>query len=284
MRQLIFRNFIQIEILAIETERAKPLQILFDPIVHELGVFSSWRNEILHLHLFELTRPQDEVSRSHFVAKRLTNLRDTKRQFAPHGRLHIQKVDEYALGGFGSQIGQRRRIIICNSPQLCLQHGVERAGFGPIAGATRRALLIGDLVGSKTSFALAAINQPIIERGFVARVLPNETIENDRGVEALNIVAFIDQPAPPCLFDVVTELDAEWTIVPGAAEAAVNFGRGENKTSPLGERNDSVDVWCRHEYRIIKNPGISKTLRKISRGFMRITRIRGSYSVYLLGV
>jgi hypothetical protein len=48
------------------------------------------------------------------------------------------------------------------------------------------------------------------------------------------------------LFDVIAELDAEWAIVPGAAEAAINFGRGENKTSPLGERNDSVDVWCRH--------------------------------------
>jgi hypothetical protein len=68
------------------------------------------------------------------------------------------------------------------------------------------------------------------------------------------------------LFDVVAELDAEWAIVPGAAEAAINFGRGENKTSPLGERNDGVDVWCRHEYRIIKILEISKT----SRGFTRI--------------
>jgi hypothetical protein len=50
------------------------------------------------------------------------------------------------------------------------------------------------------------------------------------------------------LLDVVGKLDAKWTIVPGAAEAAVNFGRRENKASPLGERYDGVDVWCRHEY------------------------------------
>ena len=47
---------------------------------------------------------------------------------------------------------------------------------------------------------------------------------------------------------VVAKLNAEWTIVPGAAEAAINFGRRKNKTSPLGERNDGVDVWCRHKY------------------------------------
>jgi hypothetical protein len=64
------------------------------------------------------------------------------------------------------------------------------------------------------------------------------------------------------LFDVIAKLDAEWTIVPGAAEAAVNFGRRKNKTAPLGERYDGVDVWCRHEYRIIKIPEISKTLGK----------------------
>jgi len=64
------------------------------------------------------------------------------------------------------------------------------------------------------------------------------------------------------LLDVVGKLDAEWTIVPGAAEAAVNFGRRENKASPLGERYDGVDVWCRHEYRINKIPEISKTSRE----------------------
>ena len=101
-----------------------------------------------------------------------------------------------------------------------------------------------------------------MKRRLVSRVLPNHTIENDRRIDSLDVIALVDEPAPPRLFDVIAELDAERTIVPGAAEAAVNFGRRKNKTSPLGERNDSVDVWCRHEYRIIKIPEISKTLRK----------------------
>ena len=74
-----------------------------------------------------------------------------------------------------------------------------------------------------------------MKRRFVTRVFPDETIENDRRVDTLDVVAFVDEPAPPRLFDVVAELDAEWAIVPGAAETAVNFGRRENKTSPFGK-------------------------------------------------
>src|SRR6185369_2251116 len=262
MRQLLARNFIQKEILAIDTEGAKPLEVLFDPIVHELRVLGSWRNEILHLHLLELASSQNEVSRRDFVAERLTDLCDTKRQFAPHGRLHIQEVNEYALSGFRPQISQRGRIVICNRAQFGLQHGVDRPRFGPVARATGRTLVVDNLVGSKAAFALAAIDQPIIKRRLVTRVLPDKTIENDRRVDALDVVTFVDEPAPPGLFDVIAELDAEWAIVPGAAEAAINFGRRENKTSPLGERNNGIDVWCRHEYRIIKILEISKTPSK----------------------
>src|SRR6185369_16316982 len=260
MRQLLARNFIQKEILAIDTEGAKPLEVLFDPIVHELRVLGGWRDEILHLHLLELASSQNEVSRRHFVAERLTDLRDTERQFTPHRRLHIQEVDEYALSGFRPQISQRGGIIICNRAQFRLQHGVERPGFGPVARTTGRTLVIGNLVGAKTAFALAAIDQPIIKRRLVTRVLPNETIENDRRVDTLDIVTFVDKPAPPGLLDVIAELDAKWAIIPRTAESAINFGRRENKTSPLGERNDGVDVWCRHEYRITKEARKAQTI------------------------
>ena len=91
-------------------------------------------------------------------------------------------------------------------------------------------------------------------------VLPHEAIENDRRVDPVDVVAFVYKPTPPGLLDVVTELYAEWTIVPGAPETAVNFRGRENKTSPLGERNDGVDVWCRHEYRITKEARKAQTI------------------------
>jgi hypothetical protein len=92
----------------------------------------------------------------------------------------------------------------------------------------------------------------------MARVLPNQPIENDRRVDALDIVALVDEPPPPGLLDVVAELDAEWTIIPRATQTAINFRGGKNKTSPLGERNDGIDVWRSHEYRINRIPRISK--------------------------
>jgi hypothetical protein len=94
----------------------------------------------------------------------------------------------------------------------------------------------------------------------MSRVLPDETIQNDRRIDTFDVVTLVDEPSPPCLFDVIAELDAERTIVPRATEAAVNFGRGENKTSPLGKRNNSVDVWGRHEYRIIKEARKAQTI------------------------
>jgi len=238
------------------------------------------RNEILHLHLLELTRPQDEVAWGYFVTKRLTNLRNTKRQLATHRSLHIQKVNEYALCGFGSEIGERRGIVVGDCAQLGLQHRVEGASFRPIARATRRTFVVGDLVGSKSTLTLAAINQRIVEGCFVTRILPDETIENDRRIDSLDVVAFVDEPAPPGLLYVVAKLNAEWAIVPGAAESAVNFRRGKNKTSPLGERNDGVDVWCSHEY-IKPQRSTKSTSRSISNHFALLCLCGVNY---LLGV
>jgi hypothetical protein len=102
----------------------------------------------------------------------------------------------------------------------------------------------------------------------VTGVFPHEAIENNRRVDALDVIAFVDEPAPPRLLYVVAELNPEWTIVPGAAEAAVNFGRRKNKTSPLGERNNGVDVWCRHEYRIIKEARKAQTICLINLCFL----------------
>jgi hypothetical protein len=105
-----------------------------------------------------------------------------------------------------------------------------------------------ELVRAHPALALAAIYERIVKRRFMARVLPNQSIENDRRVDTLDVIALVNEPAPPGLLDVVAELDAEWTIIPGAAQTAIDLRRRKNKTSPLGERNDGVDVWCRHEY------------------------------------
>src|SRR6185369_935022 len=121
-----------------------------------------------------------------------------------------------------------------------------------------------EFVSAHAALALATVNQRIVKSRFVSRVFPDKPVENDRRINTLDVVAFIDEPTPPRLFDVVSELDTEWSIVPGTAQAAIDFGRGENEAASLRERYDGVDIGCSHEYRINRIPLISKILLILS--------------------
>src|SRR6266404_1957685 len=92
------------------------------------------------------------------------------------------------------------------------KHEVERTRFGEIRraavrtlhtlganggddiGAARRQV---ELVSTQSRVALATVNQRITERIFVSRILPNQPIENDRRIKALDIIALVNHPAPP---------------------------------------------------------------------------------------
>src|SRR5262245_65720396 len=87
MGQLLLRLFIESQVVSRDSKRREPLITVVNPLL--MGSFVVARaNEILHLHLFKLARPKDEVARRNLVAERLANLRDTKRQFATAGRQH----------------------------------------------------------------------------------------------------------------------------------------------------------------------------------------------------
>src|SRR2546425_3505194 len=100
------------------------------------------------------------------------------------------------------------------------KHEVERRGLGEISRAAARALDTlpanhfcdvpayrcsrfawkFQLVSAQASLTIAAVNQGIAKRVFVARILPNQSIQDDRRIDALDIIAFVDHPAPPGLF------------------------------------------------------------------------------------
>ena len=62
-----------------------------------------------------------------------------------------------------------------------------------------------------------------------------------RAIEAYDVIAYLDDVFPPCLFDVVLEFDAEWAVVVAACEAAVYFAGLEYEASSLAERYDVVE-------------------------------------------
>ena len=102
-----------------------------------------------------------------------------------------------------------------------------------------------DVVGARARLAVAAVGHRIRERRLVARVLPDQPVHQDGGVEPLHVVAVVDDRAPPGALDVVLQLDAQRAVVPGAAEAAVDGRRREDEPAALGEADDLFEAMTR---------------------------------------
>src|ERR671915_1884890 len=62
------------------------------------------------------------------------------------------------------------------------------------------------------------------------------------GIEADDVVPFLDHRAPPRAFDVVLELDLQRPVVPHGVDAAVDLRRGEDEAAPLRKRDDRLEV------------------------------------------
>src|SRR5205814_2281588 len=88
--------------------------------------------------------------------------------------------------------------------------------------------------------AVAALDERIGEVLDVTGRLPDARMHEDRAVEPDDVVAELHHGAPPRLFHVVLELDAERPEVPRRAGSAVDLARREDEPSPLGERGDLV--------------------------------------------
>ncbi len=73
---------------------------LLDPVLEPFRRLGR-RHEVLHLHLLELERAEDEVARRDLVAERLADLRDPERWLAARDLGDVLEVDEDALRGLG---------------------------------------------------------------------------------------------------------------------------------------------------------------------------------------
>src|SRR5262245_26296873 len=104
MGQLVGRLFAFAQMFRRNPQFDEPIESLLYPLLMQFNVVLLarleilWRlTEVFDLHLLELAGPKSEVSGSYLVAKRLTDLCDTKRQLPPGRLLNIQKVNENAL-------------------------------------------------------------------------------------------------------------------------------------------------------------------------------------------
>ena len=137
-----------------------------------------------------------------------------------------------------------------------LEHQVELARLGEIAvrrlaGLLARlaaAMRVLEPVGAKAELAGAAVDQRVGEPLDVTGGLPDERVQDHRGVERHDVVALLHHRVEPARADVVLGQDAIVAVVVGRAEAAIDLGRGEDEAAPPGEGDDLVhrDGVARH--------------------------------------
>lgn len=220
-------------------------------------------DEELHFHLLELARAENEVARGDLVAKALAYLADAEGRFLARGRHHVGEVDEDALRGLRTQIVQA--LLGLDRTQVGLEHHVEFAGLGPLPGLAgvgvtdvgqsvgRRVAVLGlvgldEMVGAVTLMGDQRLDQRVMEDLDVARGHPHLPRQDDRRIQAHDVVAPADHRAPPLTFDVLFELHTQRAVVPRRPGSAVDLSRGKTKPRRLA-RFTTVSMtdatgWC----------------------------------------
>src|SRR5436190_2966754 len=254
MRELVGAMGTQTQVVGADAEIGVPAHASVAPVV-EPRVGLVRRDEVLELHLLELPRPEDEVAGGDLVAEGLADLRDSERRLLAGELQDVLEVDEDALRGLRSQIGDRPGLL--HRADRRLEHEVEFAGLSQIAlralaGVDRglaRTLCVLELVGPEALAARPAVHQRVGEAGQVARRLPRARVHDDRGVERHDVVALAQHRVPPAGLDVVLQENAVVAVVVCRADPAVDLRGGEDEAAALAQRDDLVyghDV-VRHE-------------------------------------
>ena len=214
-------------------------------------------DEELHLHLLELPGPEDEVARGDLVAERLADLADAERDLLARGLQHVLEVDEDALRGLRAQVGQARLVL--DRAQVGAEQAVEHARLGegaPVAAVRAGELLeaagrgvavpllvgLDQVIGAVALVAERALGERVDELGDVPAGLPYLPGQDDRGVQAHDVVALGDHRAPPLALDVVLQLDAERAVVPGSPQAAVDLAGRVDEPPSLAQADDGVEA------------------------------------------
>ena len=246
VRQLVRVMRAQAQVVGIDAEPHVPVEPLAHPVLVPL-VGLAGRDEVLHLHLLELERAEDEVAGRDLVAERLADLRDPERRPAARELQHLLEVEEDPLRGLGAQVD--RRALLLDRADRRLEHQVERARLAQLATADRadevvgrltpRLGLLAQMVRAEPPLALAeALHERVGEAGEMPARLPRARVLDDRRVQRDDVVAVLDHRLPPLVRHVELQQHPVVAVVVGVGDPAVDLRGGEDETAPLAQRHD----------------------------------------------
>ena len=288
VRQLLFRVLVVAQVVGVDAEADVPVPALLQPVVEPLLV-GARRDEVLHLHLLELAGAEDEVAGRDLVAEALAGLGDAERWLLACRRHHVEEVDEDALGGLRAQVVHAG--VVLDRAEEGLEHAGELLGLGP--RATRSAVRAGDtgqpalgrstlarfevlleVIGPEAVVAVGAFDERVGERRQVPGGLPHLRREDDRRVEPDDVVASGHHRAPPLPADVLLQLDAQRTVVPGGAAAAVDLTGGKDEATSFAQVDDGIVAIGGHGFsiRLAVGAGACGGSSSVSTGCTRVRR------------
>src|SRR5690606_21717745 len=272
--QLLLRVLVLPQVVGVDAQIDVPLLALIDPVLVPLLVLTRLDEE-LHLHLLELAGAEDEIAGRDLVAEGLPDLPDPERRFLAGGGQHVGEVDEDALRGLRTQVVQT--LLALHRTEVGLEHHVEFTRFSELATraavrtrdlgqvvlgdllASALGVLLSELIGAEAVVAGSALHQRIVERVDVAGRHPHLPGQDDRRVQADDVVPALHHRLPPLALDVVLQLDAERSVVPRRPGTTVDLAGRVDETTALAKADDRVDQIGGHV-----NSGILHWVRRTS--------------------
>src|SRR5438105_847104 len=141
VRELVLRVLVEAHVVRVQTQVDVEIPARLQPVLVPLDI-STRLDEEFHLHLLELARPEDEVARRDLVAEGLTGLCNTERWLLARGGQDVAEVQEDALRGLRSQVGQAGLVL--DRTEMRLEHPGELLRLCP--GMPVTAVRTGDVI------------------------------------------------------------------------------------------------------------------------------------------
>ncbi len=257
MAELVFRVIAEPQLFATEPQIHIPVVAAVAPVGVPRERLRGMA-EKFHLHLFELARAKREVPWSDFIAEALARLRDAERHLDANRVDHVLEVDKHSLRRFGAEEG--RVFFAAQCPKCRLEHQIEFARLSELALVVfagmltwfERAFACFHMIDAKPRLARPAIDHKVVKQVVMPRAFPHLRVHNDRAIETdhrkglrragrrRELVVVGDHVAPPRVFDVALQLDAQGSVIPEAVEAPVDFRRLVDESAPFAQRDDFV--------------------------------------------
>ena len=233
--KFFFLILVHAELVSRQADGFIPLQSFCDPGLVPVGI-GPGLDEELQFHLLEFPAAERKVAGVNFIAERLADLRNAKRNFLAGDAEDVLKLNKNHLRGFRSEVDLVGFIFDRTSVRL--EHEIELPGFRVIVRAPFRAFGVGQLIGAPAALALLAVDHRIAEGGDVTGGFPHPGVGDDRAVDSHDIGAAADRVRPPGVADIAFKFGAGGAIVPKPVDPAINFRGLKDKAAPFAKGDD----------------------------------------------